>query len=122
MTDMGSVNISHLKRFADGFEQKAINLFAKKKDIPDSLPASGGDASTVNGHTVEKDVPSNAKFTDTTYDVMQGATASVSGKKGLVPAPNNGKQDHVLKGDGTWGEMKEITDTEIDQIIAGTFK
>lgn len=35
--------------------------------IPSSLPANGGNASTVNGHTVNADVPSGAKFTDTTY-------------------------------------------------------
>lgn len=36
-------------------------------DFPTSMPANGGNASTVNGHTVESDVPANAKFTDTTY-------------------------------------------------------
>ena len=36
-------------------------------DFPSSLPANGGNASTVNGHTVESNVPSGAKFTDTTY-------------------------------------------------------
>ena len=36
-------------------------------DFPTSLPANGGNASTVNGHTVESNVPSGAKFTDTTY-------------------------------------------------------
>lgn len=36
--------------------------------IPSSLPANGGNASTVNGHTVESNVPANAKFTDTIYD------------------------------------------------------
>jgi hypothetical protein len=35
-----------------------------------------GDAGTVNGHTVNKDVPSDAKFTDTTYNV---ATTSING-------------------------------------------
>lgn len=30
--------------------------------------SSGGDALTVNGHTVESDVPENAVFTDTVYD------------------------------------------------------
>jgi hypothetical protein len=38
------------------------------KNKPTSLPANGGNADTVNGHTVEIDVPSNAKFTDTVYD------------------------------------------------------
>lgn len=30
-----------------------------------SAPANGGNSSTVNGHTVNADVPANAKFTDT---------------------------------------------------------
>ena len=40
-----------------------INLPA----YPTSLPASGGNSTTVNEHTVNSDVPSNAKFTDTVY-------------------------------------------------------
>lgn len=34
---------------------------------------------------------------------MQGATASADGASGLVPAPEAGDQDKMLKGDGTWG-------------------
>lgn len=34
----------------------------------DKIIPKANDASTVNGHTVEADVPANAKFTDTTYD------------------------------------------------------
>lgn len=49
----------------------AIKLTQKNiaytSDIPTSLPANGGNSSTVNGHTVNADVPSGAKFTDTTY-------------------------------------------------------
>lgn len=33
-----------------------------------------GDAQTINGHTVEADVPANAKFTDTTYTFTNGGT------------------------------------------------
>lgn len=36
-------------------------------DFPTSMPANGGNSTTVNGHTVNADVPSGAKFTDTTY-------------------------------------------------------
>lgn len=36
-------------------------------DFPTSMPANGGDASTVNGHTVETNVPEGAIFTDTVY-------------------------------------------------------
>ena len=42
--------------------------YAKKTDIPTSLPANGGNADTVNNHTVESNVPENAVFTDTIYD------------------------------------------------------
>ncbi|MDD6005668.1 MAG: pyocin knob domain-containing protein, partial [Firmicutes bacterium] len=42
--------------------------YAKKTDIPTTLPANGGNADTVNNHTVKSDVPENAVFTDTIYD------------------------------------------------------
>ena len=37
------------------------------KNKPTSLPANGGNAETVNGHTVGTNVPANAIFTDTIY-------------------------------------------------------
>lgn len=42
--------------------------YAKKNEIPAELPANGGNADTVNTHTVASDVPENAVFTDTIYD------------------------------------------------------
>lgn len=59
-------------------------------------------AANVNGHTVATSVPANAKFTDTTYSDMKGATGSAAGTHGLVPAPAAGKQGQFLRGDGTW--------------------
>lgn len=44
--------------------------------LPTSLPANGGNADTVGGHTVNADVPANAKFTDTTYS---NASTSAAG-------------------------------------------
>lgn len=41
---------------------------ANKVELPTELPANGGNADTVNGHTVKSDVPENAVFTDTIYD------------------------------------------------------
>ena len=43
--------------------------YAKLSDIPSRLPADGGDADTVGGHTVKADVPENAVFTDTVPDL-----------------------------------------------------
>lgn len=57
----------------------------------------------------------------TTYSNMKGATATDAGAAGLVPPPAKGKQNAFLRGDGTWVEMAEATDAEIDAIIAGTF-
>ena len=44
---------------------------------PTALPADGGDADTVNGHTVEANVPADAKFTDTTYGAAGAALGLV---------------------------------------------
>ena len=52
--------------------------YSDLKGTPTSLPANGGNASTVNGHTVLSNVPANAKFTDTVYS-LPDATASVKG-------------------------------------------
>lgn len=40
--------------------------------------------------------------TDTTYSDFVGATSSVAGSAGLVPAPTTSDPDKFLKGDGTW--------------------
>lgn len=66
------------------------------KNKPTSLPADGGDAETVNGHTVESDVPSDAKFTDTVYalptasgDTLGGVktTSTVTNISTYIPCP-----------------------------------
>lgn len=40
--------------------------------------------------------------TNTTYEIMGGATSTTNGKAGLVPAPDAGKQGQYLRGDGQW--------------------
>jgi len=72
------------------------------KNKPTSLPADGGDADTVGGHTVAVDVPENAVFTDTKPVNMKGATADTAGSAGYAPAPAAGDQGKYLRADGTW--------------------
>ena len=68
-------------------------------DLTDT--AFTGDAETVNGHTVETDVPSNAKFTDTTYNaagsalglVKTGGDVTIS--DGVISI-NNNSHDHSI--------------------------
>lgn len=59
----------YIKNKPDKFEPKEhSHTKAQIVDFPTSIPADGGNAETVNGHTVESNVPANAKFTDTIYD------------------------------------------------------
>lgn len=60
---------NYIKSKADSVYSALGHTHTKSQitDFPSSLPANGGNASTVNGHTVESNVPSGAKFTDTTY-------------------------------------------------------
>lgn len=60
-------------------EKTKWNAKADKSDIPTTLPANGGNADTVNGHTVNADVPANAKFTDTDTKYSAGTGISISG-------------------------------------------
>lgn len=52
--------------------------------IPSSLPANGGNSSTVNGHTVKSDVPAGAKFTDTIYDDTALANRVTQNEKDVI--------------------------------------
>ena len=64
--------------------------YAQKTDIPSSLPANGGDADTVGGHTVMTDVPENAVFTDTVPDLS--GYAKITDIPSSLPA-NGGDAD-----------------------------
>lgn len=56
---------------------------ADKSEIPTTLPANGGNADTVNNHTVKSDVPENAVFTDTVYDDTEIKYGETAGGKNL---------------------------------------
>ena len=63
--------------------------YAKTADIPTTLPANGGNSATVNGHTVNEDVPSGAKFTDTHVTVADNlastsTTSALSANQGRI--------------------------------------
>lgn len=89
------------------------------KNKPTSMPADGGDADTVGGHTVEVNVPANAVFTDTKPVNMVGATASQAGSAGYAPAPAAGDQAKYLRADGTWQTPPNTTYAEATQSQAG---
>lgn len=88
------------------------DVSAKIKDISKdalkgwigSLPANGGNSTTVNGHTVNSDVPAGAKFTDTTYGL---ATTSSSG---LMSYSDKSKLNGIAS-----GANKTVVDSTISQ-------
>lgn len=67
----------------------ALSGKANVSDIPKTLPANGGNSTTVNGHSVNSDVPANAKFTDTVYSLPTASSAIKGGVK--VGYSQNGK-------------------------------
>lgn len=92
--------VSALWNYIKGKADKVYSVFGHKHtkseitDFPTSMAANGGNSSTVNGHTVNSDVPANAKFTDTnTWRGIQDNLTSTSTTDSL--SANQGK---VLKG------------------------
>lgn len=59
-------------------------------------------------YTIQKSVPADAVFTDTTYNVFAGATSSSAGAAGLVKKPVAGDQNKFLKGDGNWAVVDAL--------------
>ena len=98
---------AYIKGKADSVYAKASHTHTKSQitDFPTSMPANGGNSSTVNGHSVNIDVPSNAKFTDTVY-----THPTTSGNKHI---PSGGSSGQILRwsADGTavWGADNNTT-------------
>ena len=58
--------------YSESGKKYAVKLSSEKMYVEVPWTADGGNAATVNGKTVEKNVPSNAVFTDTTYSAGSG--------------------------------------------------
>ena len=95
-------------------DRNMVNLDDAIRTIPVSSPNDGVLTITQNGTTIQTfsaDQSTNvtAALTDTTYSDFTGATSSVAGSAGLVPAPTTSDPDKFLKGDGTWGTPTDTT-------------
>ena len=56
---------------------------------------TAGNATKVNNHTVNADVPSGAKFTDTTYTAATAAPGNVASSSSIGTSTNYARQDHT---------------------------
>lgn len=86
---------------AGGSATSAVKLDSSAGSATQPVYFASGKPTAIS-YTIGTSVPSGAKFTDTTYGVMKGATASAAGTSGLVPAPAAGKNTSFFRGDGTW--------------------
>lgn len=109
-TDKSDVGLSNVDNTADSAKSVKYATSAGSANSvawgnvsgrPSSLPANGGNSSTVNGHTVNADVPSGAKFTDTTY------SAATQSSPGLMSAADKKKLDSYTTGSA--GGAVEVT-------------
>ena len=77
---------------------------ANKTELPNELPANGGNADTVNRHTVKSDVPENAVFTDTVYDdtEVKGSIDEINSKLSGLFFSVSGTTLSITDGINTW--------------------
>ena len=112
-------NVEHTHEYAGAAEPGGSANSAVKLDTDtagsDIKPVYFSDGIPVEGaHTIQSDVPADAKFTDTTYKPMGGASTDAAGTEGLVPKPEAGNENSFLKGDGTWAVPPD-TDTTYER-------
>ena len=85
---------------ADGVEAHDAATYGQTKGAIKALAVNG---KTITYTKIDGTTGTiTTQDTNTTYSNMKGATASVAGTAGLVPAPAAGKQNAFLRGDGTW--------------------
>lgn len=97
-----AVSLGKIKKFLSDLKTVAFTgSYADLTEKPTSMTAKGGNADTVNNHTVDTDVPEDAKFTDTVYDTF--VKSGTEAKVGLVPSPpTTAGTTKYLREDGTW--------------------
>ena len=89
------------KNVQSDWDETDIASDAYIKNKPTTMTANGGNADTVNHHTVNSDVPENAKFTDTTYNVFTSSTDGLAPKIGTTITGENAYK-YVLTAAATW--------------------
>lgn len=115
-TNMDTIDLELNKKSDTGHTHTKSQII----DFPTSLPANGGNATTVGGFTVGINVPENAKFTDTVYTHPSTHPASmITGLPTSLPA-NGGNSDTV---DGKHAsDFANASHTQsASTITAGTF-
>lgn len=100
-------------------EHQDLSSYAKTEDIPTELPANGGNADTVNNHTVNTDVPSDAVFTDTVYTLPIATTEILGGVMPDGTTINVDENGVISAVGGSGGGLELIGEYYISSSTAG---
>ena len=106
---------SGLMSASDKTKLDNIEANANNYTLPVATTTRLGGVKAGNNITISGDGTISATDTNTTYDVMEGATSEANGQSGLVPAPTQGQQTRFLRGDGTWQVPTNTTYTNATQ-------
>ena len=108
--DQSGLMSANDKKKLDGIANNANNY-----TLPVATTTRLGGVKAGNNITISGDGTISATDTNTTYEVMEGATSEANGQSGLVPAPTQGQQTRFLRGDGTWQVPTNTTYTNATQ-------
>lgn len=101
------VPTAYVKDASVSDDGKTLSLTKNGSETP--ITFQGGSSDVFDSEVMSGDGSSQSPYS---VKGMQAATATASGKKGLVPAPAMGDQDKVLTGAGTWVPQKNYTPGE----------
>lgn len=79
-----------------------LTLNADQPTVNDAMLTIEQNGVTAGTFTANASSNATISLTDTTYSDFTGATSSIAGSAGLVPAPAAGDDSKFLAGDGTW--------------------
>lgn len=96
---MSAADKKKLDGIAEGANKYSHPTYTSKTSGLYKVTVDGTGHVSATTAVVQSDITGLGIATD---DVMTGASSSVDGAKGLVPAPSKGDQDKFLRADGTW--------------------
>lgn len=112
-----SVSLGKISKYFSDLKTVAFTgSYSDLTNRPTSMTANGGNSTTVNGHTVNSDVPSEAKFTDTVY------THPTGDGNNHVPANGTTNDGKFLKATDTAGSYQwgDVTKSDIVNALGYT--
>ena len=112
-------DIADINSNTDEFSARIANC--KPKQTAKTDPSADGTSATFIS-TLTQNANGEVTATKKTVRTMTGATSSVAGATGLVPAPGTGDVGKFLKGDGSWGTPTNTTYSEATSSAYGLVK